>query len=73
MQEQIGKFYSATSNFKCRGSTAAVLVCEYLFTLVKAKDDQNVIKSCQVRNILQPGFFSSFILAIKLEHGKVYF
>ena len=35
----MGKFYSAYSNFKCWRSTAAVLVCEYLFTLLKAKDD----------------------------------
>ena len=31
-QEQLGNFYSATSTFKCQGSTATVFVCEYLFT-----------------------------------------
>ena len=73
MQEQLGKFYSAFSTFKCHWSTAAGLVYEYLFTLVKAKDDQRVFKSCQVKNIFQPGFFSSFILTIMVQHGKVYF
>ena len=33
------------------------LVCEYLFTLVKAKDGQSVLKSCQEKKIFQPGFF----------------
>ena len=73
-QGQLGKLYPATSNFKCQGSTAAVLVCEYLFTLLKAKDDQGALESCQVKNIFQPGiFFLSFILTIMVEHGKVYF
>ena len=39
MSEQLGKFYSATLTFKCMGSAAAVLV--WIFTLVKAKDDQS--------------------------------
>ena len=56
MQVQLGKFYSATSNFKCWGSTAVLLVCEYLFTLVKPKGDQSILKSCQESNISQSGF-----------------
>ena len=35
----------------------SVLVCEYLFILVKAKDDQSVLNSDQEKNIFQPGFF----------------
>ena len=73
MLGQLGKLYSATSTFKCRGSTVAVLVCEYFFTLAKVKDDQSVLKSCQAKNIFQPEFFSSFILTIMLQNGKVYF
>ena len=65
--------YSATSTFKCRGSTAAVPICEYLFTLLKVKGDQNVLKSCHAKNISQPGFLSSFILTIMVHYGKVYF
>ena len=72
-QEQLGNFYSAISTFKCWGSTAAVFVCEYLFTLVKAKDDQMVLKNCHVKNISQLGFFCIIILTITVQHGKVYF
>ena len=57
MYKQLGKFGSATSTFKFRGSTAAVLVCEYLFTLVKAKDDQSILKSCWEKSIFQIRFF----------------
>ena len=71
-QEQLGNFYSET-NFKCQMSTAAVIVCEYLFTLVKTKDDQSLLKNCKVKHTFQPGFFASFILAIMGQHGKVYF
>ena len=35
-QEQSGKSQSATSTFKCRGSTAAVLVLFYFFFIVKS-------------------------------------
>ena len=74
MQEQLENFYSATSTFKCSVSTAAVFVCEYLFTLVKAKYDQSVLKNCLVRNTFQPGFFlASFILTIIVQHGKAFF
>ena len=57
------------------GSTEAVLVCEYLFTLVEGKDDQSILKSCHAKYIFQPGFFfSSFILTIMVQyHVKVYF
>ena len=55
------------------GFTAAVLVCEYLFTLVKPKDHQSVWKSCHAKNTFQPGYFSSFILTIMVQYGKVYF
>ena len=72
-QEQLGNFYCATSTFKCWGSTAVVFVSDYILTLVKARDDQSVLKNCQVKKIFQPGFFSSFILTIMLQHGKVYF
>ena len=71
-QEQLGNFYSET-NFKCQMSTAAVIVCEYLFTLVKTNDDQSLLKNCKVKHTFQPGFFASFILAIMGQHGKVYF
>ena len=72
--EQLGKFYSGTSTFKCWESTTAIFVCGYLFTLIKAKDDQSVLKNCQVKNIFQPDFFfASFILTIMVQHGKVYF
>ena len=67
MYKQLGKFYSAILTFKCRGSTAAVLVCEYLFTLVKAKDDQSILKSCHAKDIFQPGVFSLFILTIMVH------
>ena len=40
------------------GSTAAVLVSEYLFSLVKAKGHQNVLKSFQEKNIFEPEFFA---------------
>ena len=53
----ISKFHSASSTFKCQGSTVAVLVCEYLFTLVKVKDDQSFLKNCQKINIFEPRFF----------------
>ena len=72
-QKQLGKFGSATSTFKFRESTAAALVCEYLFTLVQAKDDQSILKSCWEKNIFQIRFQSSFILIIMAQHGKVYF
>ena len=60
-------------DFECLGSTAAVLVLEYLFTLVKAKVNQSVLKICQVKNIFQPWIFLSFILTTMVQHGKVYF
>ena len=41
----ISKILLCDWTFKCLGSTATVLVCEYLFTLVKAKDDQSVLES----------------------------
>ena len=40
-----------------------VLFCEYLFTLVKSKDDHSVLKTYQVKNIFQPG----------VQHGKFIF
>ena len=52
------------------GSTAAVLICEYLFTLVKAKDDQSVLKSCQAKNIFQPGVF--FFIIYSNYHGTAW-
>ena len=40
------------------GPTGDVVNCKYLFTLVKAKDSQSDLKSCQEKNILKPGFFA---------------
>ena len=40
------------------GPTAGVVNCKYLFTLVKAKDSQSDLKSCQEKNIFKPGFFA---------------
>ena len=74
MSEQLGNFFSAASAFNCWDSTAVVFVCEYLFTLVKAKDDQSILKNCQVKSVFQPGFFfASFILTIMVQYLKVYF
>ena len=48
---------------------AAELVYEYLFTLVKAKDDQSVLKSCQANNIFSARV--SFIIYINY-HGTAW-
>ena len=42
------------------------IFCEYLFTLVKAKDNQSVLKNCLVKNIFQPEFF---IIIYINDHG----
>ena len=40
------------------------LVCEWLFSLVKAEVDQSFLKSCQEKNNPEPGFLSSFVPTI---------
>ena len=40
------------------GPTGGVLNCKYLFTLVKAKDSQSDLESCQEKNIFKPGLFA---------------
>ena len=63
-QKQLETYYSATSTFNCWGFTGAVLVYEYLFNLVKAKDDRSVLKNCQVKKMFQPGIFWGFFCII---------
>ena len=72
MLEQLGKFYSVTSTFKCKDSTAAVLV--WIFTLVKAQRWSKCSEKLSSKEHFSAGgFFSSFILAIIAQHGKVNF
>ena len=52
--------------------TAAVLVCEYLFTVVKVKDRQSV-QVVRKKTFFSQNFLSAFILTIMVQHGKVYF
>ena len=40
------------------------LVCEWLFSLVKAEVDQSFLKSCQEKNNPEPWFLSSFVPTI---------
>ena len=68
MQERLWKFYSVTLAFKCWGSTAAVLVSEYLFTLVNAKGDQIVLKICQEEYMFHQGFL---VIIYMICHGTV--
>ena len=39
------------------GPTAGVVNCKYLFTLVKTKDSQSVLKICQGNNIFKRDLF----------------
>ena len=52
--------------------TAAELVCEYLFALVKIKDGPSV-QVVRKRTFFTHDFLSLFILTIMVQHGKVYF
>ena len=52
--------------------TAAVLVCEYLFTVVKVKDRQSV-EVVRKRKFFRQNFLSSFTVTLMVQHDKVYF
>ena len=53
--------------------SVGLLVFEYLFTLLKAKDDQSVLNICQVKNIFLPEFFFIIYINYHGTYGKVYF
>ena len=70
--EQLRTFFSTALNIKCWGSTAAVLICKYLFTFVKVKDSESVLKSCLEKAFFSQDFLSSFILTIRVQYGKIF-